>query len=78
MINIFAVIISLIIYGIILRLFGYSYKNFIQIIINAVIGLIALYVIDKVGMPIIINWISIMIVTFLGLPGVIIILIFSS
>ena len=78
MINILIFVISIIIYGILLRIFGYSQKNLIQIIINAVIGIIALYVVNYVGIPITINWISIVIVSFLGLPGVIIILIFSN
>lgn len=78
MINALVFIISIITCGILLRIFGYSQKNLIQIIINAVIGIIALYVTKYVGIPITINWISIMIVSFLGLPGVIIILIFSN
>lgn len=78
MINILIFLIAIVIYGILLRIFGYSQKNLIQIIINAVIGIIALYVLKYVGIPITINWISIMLVSFFGLPGVIIILIFST
>lgn len=78
MINILIFVISIVIYGIVLRIFGYSLKNLIQIIINAVIGIIAMYVLKHVGIPITINWISIVIVSFFGLPGMIIILTFSN
>lgn len=78
MINALVFVISIITCGILLRIFGYSQKNLIQIIINALIGITALYVIKYVGITITINWISIMVVSFLGLPGVIIILIFSN
>ena len=78
MINIFTFIIALLIYGIILRIFGYSYKTFILVVINAILGLIALYILKLIEIPIKINWISIIITTFLGLPGVVIITIFSN
>ena len=78
MINILIFSITLLIYGIILRIFGYSYKTFILVVINAIMGLIALYVLKLIEIPIKINWISIIITTFLGLPGVVIITIFSN
>ena len=78
MINILIFSITLLIYGIILRIFGYSYKTFILVVINAIMGLIALYVLKLIEIPIMINWISIIITTFLGLPGVVIITIFSN
>ncbi len=76
MINILIFIIALIIYGFLLRIFGYSYKTFIQVVINAILGLIALYVLKFIEIPIQINWTSIMVTAFLGLPGVVIITIF--
>jgi len=77
MINLFTFILSIIVCAILLRMFDYSYKNIIQIIINALIGIITLYILKHVGIPVTTNWLSIMIVSFFGLPGVIIILVFS-
>ena len=42
MINILIFIISLLVYGFLLRIFGYSYKTFIQVVINATLGFTAL------------------------------------
>lgn len=78
MFNILIFIISLLIYGIILRIFDYSYKTFIQVAINGILGLIALYILQLIEIPVVINGISVMITAFLGLPGVVIIIIFSS
>lgn len=78
MINILIFIIALLFYGHLLRIFGYSYKTFIQVVINAILGLIALYVLKLIEIPIQINWISIIITAFFGLPGVVIITIFSN
>ena len=38
MINILIFIIALLFYGLLLRIFGYSYKTFIQVVINAILG----------------------------------------
>lgn len=78
MINIMIFLIALFVYGILLRIFGYSVKTFIQVVINAILGLIGLYVLKLIEIPIKINWISIIITAFLGLPGVVIITIFSN
>lgn len=78
MINILIFIISLLVYEIVLKIFGYSYKTFIQVAINAILGLIALNVLKLIEIPVQINWISIMITAFFGLPGVVIITIFSN
>ena len=78
MINILIFIIALLVYGILLKIFGYSYKTFIQVVINAILGLIALYIVKLIEIPVQINWISIIITAFLGLPGVVIIIIFSN
>ena len=78
MINILIFIISLLVYEIVLKIFGYSYKTFIQVAINAILGLIALNVLKLIEIPVQINWISIIITAFLGLPGVVIITIFSN
>lgn len=78
MIDILIFITSLLVYGILLRIFGFSYKTFIQVVINAILGLIALYVLKLIEIPVQIDWISIIITTFLGLPGVVIMTIFSN
>ena len=78
MINILIFIIALFVYGILLRIFGYSYKTFIQVVINAILGIVALYILKLIEIPVQINCISIIIIAFLGLPGVVIITIFSN
>lgn len=78
MINILVFIISLLVYGFLLRIFGYSFKTFIQVVINAILGLIALYILKLIEIPVQINWISIIITAFLGLPGVVVITIFKN
>lgn len=78
MINILIFIIALFVYGILLRIFGYSYKTFIQVVINAILGIVALYILKLIEIPVQINCISIIITAFLGLPGVVIITIFSN
>lgn len=76
--NVLVFIISLLVYGVLLRIFGYSYKTFIQVVINAILGLIALYILKFIEIPIQVNWISIIITAFFGLPGVVIITIFKN
>lgn len=78
MFNILIFILSLLIYWILLRIFGYSYKTFIQVMINGALGLITLYILKMIEIPVIINGFSVIITAFLGLPGVVIILIFSN
>lgn len=78
MINILIFIVALLVYGILLKIFGYSYKTFIQVVISAILGLIALYIVKLIEIPVQINWISIIITAFFGLPGVVIIIIFSN
>ncbi len=70
MINILVFIITLLVYGFLLRIFGYSYKTFIQVVINAILGLIELYVLKFINIQIPINCISIIITSFLNLPYV--------
>lgn len=78
MINILIFIIALFVYEILLRIFGYSYKTFIQVVINAILGLVALYILKIIEIPVQINWISVIITAFFGLPGVVVITIFSN
>jgi hypothetical protein len=77
MINILIFIIALFVYEILLRIFGYSYKTFIQVVINAILGLVALYILKIIEIPVQINWISVIITAFFGLPGVVVITIFQ-
>lgn len=64
----------LILFGI-LKLFGLSMKIIMKFIFNALIGGIVISVINLFGANITITWLTAAIVGFLGVPGVIIVLI---
>ena len=59
----------------VLKIIGLSMKIIIKFIFNALIGGIVLSVINLFGANITITWLSAAIVGFLGVPGVIIVLI---
>ena len=48
-------------------------KLIIKFLVNALIGGVVLYVLNLFGVGIVINWITALIVGFLGIPGVIIV-----
>lgn len=64
----------LILFGI-LKLFGLSMKIIMKFIFNALIGGIVISVINLFGAGITLTWLTAAIVGFLGVPGVIIVLI---
>lgn len=64
----------LILFGV-LKLFGLSMKIIMRFIFNALVGGIALSIINLFGANITITWLTAALVGFLGVPGVIIVLI---
>ena len=58
---------------IILKILALPMKLIIKFVINAVIGGIIIYGLSFLGIGIVINWITMLIVGFLGIPGVIIV-----
>ena len=58
---------------IILKILALPMKLIIKFVINAVIGGIIIYGLSFLGIGIVINWITTLIVGFLGIPGVIIV-----
>ena len=69
----FLVVIAIVL--LILKLIGKSVKTLIGVLVNAVIGFVILFVLSLIGVPVSINWISSLIVGFLGVPGLIIVLV---
>lgn len=66
-------IIGVAILFIILKVLSMPIKLIIKFVINAIIGGIVIYVLNLFGIGLVINWISGLIVGFLGIPGVIIV-----
>jgi inhibitor of the pro-sigma K processing machinery len=59
----------------ILKVLGKSVKFLIGVLVNAAIGFIVLFVLNLLGLGVAVNWISALIVGFLGVPGLILVLI---
>ncbi len=66
-------IIGVIVLFIILKILSMPMKLIIKFLVNALIGGVVLYVLNLFGVGIVINWITALIVGFLGIPGVIIV-----
>ena len=59
----------------ILKVLGKSVKFLIGVLVNAAIGFIVLFLLNLLGLGVAVNWISALIVGFLGVPGLILVLI---
>ena len=68
-------ILAIVILFAVLKIIGLSMKIIVKFIFNALIGGIVISVINLFGANITITWLSAAIVGFLGVPGVIIVLI---
>lgn len=66
-------VIGVLILFIILKILSMPMKIIIKFLINAVIGGVVLYVLNLFGVGLVLNWITALIVGFLGIPGVIIV-----
>lgn len=69
----FIVVVAIVL--LVLKLLGKSVKTLVGILINALIGFIVLFVLNAIGVPVSVNWISSLIVGLLGVPGLIIVLV---
>ena len=65
--------IGVLILFIILKILALPMKIIIKFVINAVIGMVVIYVLNLFGVGMVLNWITALIVGFLGVPGVIIV-----
>ena len=70
-------ILAVLVLFVILKLFGLSMKIISRFIFNALVGGIVISLINLFGANITITWLSAAIVGFLGVPGVIIVLIMT-
>ena len=66
-------IIGILVLFVILKILALPMKIIVKFLINAVIGVVVLYVLNLLGVGLVINWITALIVGFLGVPGVIIV-----
>ena len=66
-------VIGVLILFIILKILSMPMKIIIKFLINALIGGVVLYVLNLFGVGLVLNWITALIVGFLGIPGVIIV-----
>lgn len=71
--QIIAALAGILILFIILKILALPMKIIIKLIINAFVGVVVLYLLNLIGVGIVINWITALIVGFLGVPGVIIV-----
>lgn len=65
--------IGLIILLIILKIISAPIKIIIKLAINAIVGMVVIYVLNLFGVGMVLNWITGLIVGFLGIPGVIVV-----
>lgn len=66
-------IIGIVILFVVLKILSMPMKIIIKFLINAIIGGIVIYVLNLFGVGMTLNWITSLIVGFLGIPGVIIV-----
>lgn len=68
-------LIAVVVLYVVLKLFSLPMKIIMRFIINAIIGGVVIFALSLFGIGITITWLSAVIVGFLGIPGVIIVLI---
>ena len=73
---ILAYFVAIFILFLVLKMFGISMKIISRFIFNALIGGIVISIMNLLGMNIALNWLNAALIGFLGVPGVIIVLIF--
>lgn len=66
-------VIGIVVLFIVLKILSMPFKIIIKFVINAVIGMIVIYVLNLFGVGMVLNWITGLIVGVLGVPGVIIV-----
>lgn len=66
-------IIGVVILFVILKILSMPMKIIVKFLINAVVGMIVIYVLNLFGVGLVLNWITALIIGFLGIPGVIIV-----
>lgn len=68
-------IIAIAVVLVILKILGKSMKIILGVLANALIGGLVIWILNLFGMGIAFNWINALIVGFLGIPGVIIVVV---
>lgn len=66
-------IIGVVILFVILKILSMPMKIIVKFLINAIVGMIVIYVLNLFGVGLVLNWITALIIGFLGIPGVIIV-----
>ena len=75
--NLIAFVVGVVILGVIIKLITIPFRLFWKFIVNSIIGAIMLWVVSLFGVAVKINIISSLIAGVLGVPGVIIIVLYS-
>lgn len=70
-------LVAIVVVAFIVKLLGKSMKVVWGVIINALVGGLIIWVLNLLGLGITLNWITALLVGFLGIPGVIIVVILS-
>lgn len=73
--NIIWIVVAIVVLAIILKILKKSTKTIVSLIINAIVGAVVLWVISLFWPAIHVNVLSSLIVGFLGVPGVILVII---
>ena len=68
-------IIAVVVVLAILKLLGKSMKIIIGVLVNALVGGLIIWLLNLFGLGIAFNWLNALLVGFLGIPGVILVLI---
>ena len=66
-------IIGIVVLFVVLKILSMPMKIIIKLLINAVVGMIVIYVLNLFGVGMVLNWITALIVGILGVPGVIVV-----
>ena len=69
---------AIVVVSLVLKLLKFSFKTIIKIVINAVIGVAAMFLLNLIpGVNMLIEWWTALITGLFGIPGVIVVLIIS-
>ena len=75
--NLIAFVIGVIILGVIIKLITIPFKLFWKFAVNSIAGALMLWIVSLFGIPVKINIISSLIAGVLGIPGVIMIILYT-
>ena len=75
--NLIAFVIGIVILGVIIKIITIPFKLFWKFIVNSIVGALMLWIVSLFGIPVKINIVSSLIAGVLGVPGVLIIILYT-